>query len=706
MSITLVDSSFTIVPYNGQIYSSFPNGTFSGTLVRLNANASGTFAYTFGQAFKKGDVAQGAYLQTNSPNYQVNVLNRWSDGTVKFAVVNGTDTFVSGVDKTITVTTTPFPPSGTALTETDLLTVLGTSDVTLDLSGQGTVGLKDLVGVSADVAVSTSNGRLRTHISGAVMSEWHYRTTCGSSAHLRVYFYVRLYLGGQLEVEVMVENGYINVPSPTNLTYNATLTVNGTQRYYRASYLHYYRSRWTTINWWDGTDGTTDFQRVLPKHAWDYLTVTKMIPNYKWRNISDTVVAGWTQQLVPGSVCNLTQYMPTTGAHPDIGLSPQWAAACGSNKLGTVKTTIANAYALNSYSMCARDERTGYPIIYSANPNTSGYSGQEKNWQRYVTGTPNVWDHAHNPNAAYIAYLLTARWGLMETQQFNATYAYLADTGGARLYEKGVIKTQTRSNAWNIRNQACAAVMTPDLYADQQIEYVNCCYWNVWYSWSVCSDGAGVWKNSFGYGFQPTTYPTVTGYWGLATWQEGFRVQATGFAWDICAEDMMTTAQKTIYQETRDFFYNQPVGFMGSTGADDYNYTGNFKYAPTMGVAPFSSTAQNNYFTTWSQVYSMQFSNNTQPNPLGPGGVPNPGTGLGGTFSVTTVGTGTTSTYDPGNPTGYFANSLPGIAYAVSHGATGSAAAWERVKSATNFPNTSASLYDDKPQFGVFPYGE
>ena len=102
----------------------------------------------------------------------------------------------------------------------------------------------------------------------------------------------------------------------------------------------------------------------------------------------------------------------------------------------------------------------------------------------------------------------------------------------------------------------------------------------------------------------------------------------------------------------------------------------------------------------------MQFSNNTQPDPLGPGGVPNPGTGLGGTFSVTTIGTATTGTYDPGNPTSYFANCLPGMAYAVSHGATGAAAAWERMKSATNFPNVTASRYDDTPQFGVFPYGE
>ena len=715
MTISLVDSNFTAIPYNGKIYSSFPSGTFAGTIMKVQANVTGTQAWTFGQAFVKGDVDFGAYIQTNSDQYQVDVLNRWGDNSAKFVLITGIDTFTAGVDHTVTITTTPFPPTGTPLTETNLLSAMGSGDAVVTISGQGTVSLKALIGVPANIAVTTSNGRINTRISGAVMSEWHYRSTCGSSPHLRVYFYVKLYSNNQIEIETNIENGYINVPSPTNLTYDVDVTINGTNRYTQASLLHYYRSSWSLIHWWDGSNGTTDFQRVLPKHNWDYLTLTRLIPNYKYRNPEEIVLNLLIQDIRPMSNCNVYPKMATTGGRPDIGLIPQWDALCSSGDIRAITACIVNTYAFASFTIVVRDENTGRPMRFSQHPNTTGYWGQEKNWAKYLNNNPYVPDVAHNLAGGYMAYLLTGRWHAAEIFQFNVTFTYWTFTGGARDYALGVIKEQDRGKAWaGLRNNAMALVVTPDddvLYdefLDRLWNNINWMYTN--------SRTGGTWKNQLG---MPPTYSqnnispypgAPTGYFACATWQYGFVVQAYGFGWDL-AHDALTPARQTVFQEFRDFLYRYPVGLFGGTAATDCNYTLGVPYNLIFGYSPLPSNNPVNFFTEWSSVYSMFYG--TNPDPTGPGGVPNPGIGLGGTIDI--HGTGSCN---PLNALSYVANCLPALTYAVSHNATGAAAAWERFKSATNFPNNGDSYapvgaysgrlgnYNNQPQFGIWPYGE
>jgi hypothetical protein len=380
--------------------------------------------------------------------------------------------------------------------------------------------------------------------------------------------------------------------------------------------------------------------------------------------------------------------------------------------LDAVKATISNAYALNSWGISARDENTGYPVRYSQHPNTTAYYGQEKNYQRYTTGSAQVWDMAHNPNPGYLAYLLTARWYIMETVQLNTITGYLWFIGGLRDFSDGVMKSQDRSKAWHQRNQACTAVVTPDSYADQQAEFVNSMYKNALWMYTGLTDGAGGWKND--YGHCPLYTASTSGpyaipggvYWGTADWQNGFVTQAYGFSWDVAAEDMLTVSQKAIFQSIRDFFYKFPVGRMGGTGATECNYTGGFAYSPAYGYTPFvlpAYAATQNYFPNWAWVYSAQLSGNVQADPNGVGGVPNPSTGLGG--HIYDLGSDFSS-HSPQNPISFFANCLPALTYAVSHGATGAVAAWERAKSADNFPSLSSTRYTDQPQFGIYPYGE
>jgi hypothetical protein len=56
----------------------------------------------------------------------------------------------------------------------------------------------------------------------------------------------------------------------------------------------------------------------------------------------------------------------------------------------------------------------------------------------------------------------------------------------------------------------------------------------------------------------------------------------------------------------------------------------------------------------------------------------------------------------PTEPTAYWGNLMPAIAYAVDHGAAGAAAAWDRMSSASNF-GTLAAGFNNQPVWGVKP---
>jgi hypothetical protein len=83
--------------------------------------------------------------------------------------------------------------------------------------------------------------------------------------------------------------------------------------------------------------------------------------------------------------------------------------------------------------------------------------------------TKNIWatDLAHQPSFTYVPYLLTGDWFYLEEMQFWAAYSLAYTNSGACHYcrgpgNAGYIKTETRGEAWALRNIAHAAVMTPD----------------------------------------------------------------------------------------------------------------------------------------------------------------------------------------------------------------------------------------------------
>ena len=104
------------------------------------------------------------------------------------------------------------------------------------------------------------------------MSEFHdYLPT--TDAHIAIWFHVRRYSTGAMEVETVVENGWVRVASPGQRNYTVALNVGGRQ-VYSGTVSHYHHTRWSRADW-IGAD-----PQILPRHDLAYLRSTGLVPNY------------------------------------------------------------------------------------------------------------------------------------------------------------------------------------------------------------------------------------------------------------------------------------------------------------------------------------------------------------------------------------------------------------------------------------------
>jgi len=82
------------------------NRAVDGRLPRLTLTsraADGLHAWTFGQAFRMGHVPSGSTVTADDGPIQVDVRNRWPDGSLKFAVLSGITRLARDTPKSISL---------------------------------------------------------------------------------------------------------------------------------------------------------------------------------------------------------------------------------------------------------------------------------------------------------------------------------------------------------------------------------------------------------------------------------------------------------------------------------------------------------------------------------------------------------------------------------------------------------------------------
>ena len=200
------------------------------TLVPSQTNANGP--WTFGQGLAQGAVPSGFYISASAgaSSIQAEIRNRWPDGSAKYAVLSGISSFTANVANSVQLIASSTAPTGANVAEPTSLP--STNVVFSPASGQYplvstlTCNINAVLGVAQGAWNIATPGRVRS-IPGPVMSEFHYYQPAGSGA-LAVWWFVRAYSSGAVEVEYVIENGWFNIASG-QIDYAATVTVGGVQ---------------------------------------------------------------------------------------------------------------------------------------------------------------------------------------------------------------------------------------------------------------------------------------------------------------------------------------------------------------------------------------------------------------------------------------------------------------------------------------------
>jgi hypothetical protein len=193
--------------------------------LKITPSVGGDVPWTFGHPFKRGDIPESAYLNLNIPTYQVEVRNRWDDGSLKFAVISG----VSGSGFVNLRATAMPPPTGTPVAEPTAAWLAENVSVTLTGDGAGTYTPSLARSNGAIPWAKATPHKMREKL-GHVMSEFHYYTPT-TDAHLAIFWHLRCYSTGAVEVETVIENGWLLVAGGDTKLYGVSVSVGGVETY-------------------------------------------------------------------------------------------------------------------------------------------------------------------------------------------------------------------------------------------------------------------------------------------------------------------------------------------------------------------------------------------------------------------------------------------------------------------------------------------
>jgi hypothetical protein len=672
-----------------------PAGQLPGLSLTSRAS-SGLHAWTVGHPFRQGDVPPAMVLTADDDNFQSDVRNRWPDGSAKFAVLSGLAAFKQGVPRRIDLTAASGVDEETNVPEPDSL------DVHATFSGavKGTYALQSVLGVNKELWGSrASGGRVRT-IPGPVMSEFHYYLPT-SDDHVSLWFYVRRYADGATEVETVVENGWLLVPSPGQKDYAIDLVIAGRTRF-SGPVGHLHHTRWSRVDWVDADP------QIVPRHDPGYLRQTRMVPNYGYTSPSDqafrTLIA--EEQPAPFARGNWPVRMGAAGHSPSIGLLPNWEALyCTSADPRAYVAMVGNGRCAGRYPIHYRDESTGRVPLYASHPDLTLTSG----WGRTRPPKPRGgrvdggWAITHHPSLGYLNYIVTGRWPALESLQFSASFSMLESRPSTR-QGGGVLACinaplTTRGAAWAWRTMGQAAAISPTALRgvappapDRSIQLQAAESIGDTAAW-MCRrfvDGSidgGVHRNSVGWlgQYGGSSRDPAPEWWG-AGWMARFQSLALGHISDLGIENMKRPEDLVA---VRNHSYEGTLRLIGNDQSWNWRrmalYRQPYLKDGSKPLAPvFMSTAE--AFAAYRARHELSGLS------AAPGGT------LKNHSSDTDIRRGSSSNM----ATGFGAFPAAVLAMAVDHARPGAAAKYALVSTAPNFSPARAGAHDE-PTWALVP---
>ena len=429
--------------------------------------------FTFGQSFPEGRLKPGTFIAARFKgktfDAQIDVLARHKDGSVRHGAVTIATPALSSGDKIDGVLIsydgeihdngTPTSFDASAILQNNFSFPMAMRHFLGDGSPRETI--IDVRSLAEDAFASSNN----VWLDGALVKE--VRFVHQVADHLLLKFDLRVYRDGDIRTSVIFSNEKSFAPGSRDLLYDVVIG-----KAFKAEQIAHHRSsNWRRI-FWAGRQprlhiiqNPTDWEDAYTAPSIDTsagvdtaLTATRL---RKLRN---------TRPLSPAT---FVKYFPTTGARPEIGLTPQWTAHFLSvQSEQTKQVMLANAEAAGAVPWHFADDKTGNPVSILDYPK---FWGEERGLKAefrpdrphedIFSSSDNGWspDHAHKPALTALPYLVTADRYYADELAMQAAFAIF---GRWPAYREGGLKVidvgQVRASAWSLRDLSDGAYLLPD----------------------------------------------------------------------------------------------------------------------------------------------------------------------------------------------------------------------------------------------------
>ena len=702
------------------------------------AQAQTNVPVTFGQIFKAGDIPQGdtvtATLNGQPVALQVDSKATHPDGSLRHAVLTATVPTLPG-NATLPLTLSAGPsPTVTGLDQpVSLSQLLATSydaNVSLNIGGRK-------YSANARALLQTANNtnackpwgtQCNQWLSGPQTSEWIVNGPVTAAdgttnPNLRIYFAVRAYAGGshgavrQVQTDVIVENTAAYTPQ-AQPQYTATLT-SGNEVYSSPALTHYAYTRWHQVLWWNHVQ-----PQVYLQQDTGYIQASKAVSRYMPLTPDEKFLASLRQTCAPLDHCDQTQKMHMTGAQAAIGPLPRWTSVYIIDPdVRAYNWMLANTDALGAYDIHYRDAATGWPVSIQKHPYITtaawGYAqgvaqqpmtGSAANQAKiaayrrdllpncvnnavvtvcttgyYATGSPTLWDNAHQPAESYVPYMVTGDYYYMSELAFGASMNELWASETYRGFSQFLIGPShgaMRAEAWTLRDMAEAAYLLPDGYP-LKAEFTAAVTdslndWNTRYTNNPNANPLHVIDSGAVYSMNGGTHN------GVAPWQHNFLTWSAGHA----AELGFAGAAPF-----RNWLAKFEIGLMTDW---QNNPTHGYCWLEASAYSIQVKDAAGNWLPSYTAVYAATFPTLVGLQCNSPAMVQ-----AMGLLKQQPWQAGEMSGY-PNSATGFPANFQIGVAAAADSGLPNAATAWSIFDTRSVKPSGSVS-YNNFPNFALLP---
>jgi hypothetical protein len=652
-----------------------------------SAGAQSNVPVTFGHVFARGDLFPNVSLSGQLADgavipLQMDTKAFHADGSVRHAILSAVLPSLAINDArmmSLARNTGSAQPATNSTAPSSLLNAGFSAAVKLTVNGQ-------LYSISAAELLSGTN--YKTWLAGPIANEWQISAPLKTAAgvehpHLSARIAVRWYSAvKKARVDVTIENNWAYEAAPSNLTYDALVTVGGQTVYDKVGLTHYHHSRWRKTFWWGAAP------QVHIRHNSKYMIASLAVPNYDPTAVAPeadlaALGAAWSvAKTEPMNIGVASAYMPDTGGRQDIGLLPGWAVVYLLSMDKRAKDVmLGTADLAGTWSVHYRDKRTDRPVSLMDFPYMTilGNPGDTRNpaTQKYESfpdcataagcNTPFMHDTPHQPGFAYLPYLVTGDHFYLEELQFWAMYNVFSSNPGYRSNIKGLLTSdQVRGQGWSLRTLSEAAYITPTADAlKAHFEFFlnsNLDWYNSTYTTNPAANPLGFIANGFAFGYNDGA--------GMAPWMDDFFTSAVGHA----SELGFSKATPLLVWKAK-----FPIDRMTAPGTCWIRAASYSLIVRDSATSPFYATMAQAYAATNAAAFTN---------------LPCAGTEMASNLQLTIREmTGYSS-----STTGYPSNLQPALAYSADAGGRGGADAWSLFMSRSVKPD-----YRKEPQFAIIP---